>query len=510
MSDRGHRTSGIGYRVSGIGHRTLSLLALALAAPVSAQPPAPAHPATIATLDSVMNAGLTRERFTGGAYVLVVDGRIAASRGFGVTDVSTRKRVHPDSTMFGLSSTTKLFTSIAAARLASEGRVSLDAPIEPYFRESPLGDRTRGVTLAMLLTHTAGYDDPSIGSTARTPADILPLDTYLERSLTAPWMRPRSHTSYSNIGVSLAGHTLSIASGMPFETLLDSTVFVPFGMRSTSVRQPLPANLESSRALPGRASGRRIAPVQRIFFNGVPSAAAYSTPHDMGVLIVRLLVPPTSEDSAVARMLFARRFRNHPALPGMTLGFRESLSGDGVFEHGGDWEDYSNSLYIDRQSRVGLFAVFSSGEGGRTGQELWTALRKTIPSAIRRSADSVTRTAPGAGRCTEIAGSYRDMRMSVHSISKLGVLTGDVREVKVRNSPEGIDVDGKVYRDLGRSVFRSDDGRVAAFRCEEGRPATHLFRGDQPTRTYQRLDQGETRGVMSARVMLASGGTGLS
>ena len=339
----------------------------------------------IAALDSTMSAGMKRDGIPGGAYVLVSEGRIIASRGFGVADIRSGRRVDPDRTTFGLASTTKLLTAIAAARIARDGNVDLDAPIGPYVARSPLRDRVEGVTLSRLLTHTAGYDDPTIGSGARSARELLPLDAYLGRVLSAPWIRPGTSTSYSNAGIALAGHVLSVATGASFPALVDSLVLAPFGMRSTSLRQPLPEPLESARAIPYEGGADKPLEVPRIFFNDAPASAAYATPHDIGLLMAALLSPATPQDSALAASIFSRRFTNHPALPGVTLAFRESMDGDEIFEHGGDWQDYSNSLYLDRKSRSGLFAVFSTGEGSRTAGDLWSLVRNTLPPRPARS-----------------------------------------------------------------------------------------------------------------------------
>lgn len=486
---------------------TFALCAMASSMRAGAQGPETVPAKMIAELDSVMTAGMKRDGIPGGAYVLVSGGRIVASRGFGVADIRSRRRVDPDVTTFGLASTTKLFTAIAAARVARDGNVDLDAPIAPYLPRSPLGDRVEGVTLSRLLTHTAGYDDPTIGSGARSARELLPLEVYLDRVLSAPWIRPGTSTSYSNAGVALAGHILSIATGSPFPALVDSLVLVPFGMRGTSVRQPMPEPLESARAIPYEGSADSPDEVPRIFFNDAPASAAYATPRDIGLLMAALLSPATPHDSAVTASLFSRRFTNHPALPGMTLAFRESMEGDDIYEHGGDWQDYSNSLYLDRKSRMGLFAVFSTGDGTRTATDLWSIVRPTLPQRPARFTFAQPASATRAALCSDVAGTYRDTRMSRNTLAKLGVLTGDVRELTVRPTSSGIEIGGLQYRDMSGGVFQSDAGGTVAFRCDDERRATHLFRGAAPASSYRRVEPGGTRAVQGGLMLLAFFGT---
>jgi hypothetical protein len=307
-------------------------------------------------------------------------------------------------------------------------------------------------------------------------------------------------TAYSNVGVALAGHTLELASGRPYATLVDSAVFVPYGMTRSSVHQPMRGGLEDSRATPYVASGNEHVAVPRIYFNDAPASAAYATPHDMGLLMEQLLVPRNSADSAVAGTLFSRRFANHPALPGITLGFAETTDGPGVFEHGGDWQDYSNGMYLDRVNGIGLFAVFSSGEGGRVARELWKTLRDGY------AGPTPAFVSPPAGRivpeCQQHFGTYRDTRMSRHSLARLGILTGDIRQMVVRINTGVAEVDKRVYREIGGGVVRSDDGRLVGFRCGKGREDTYAFRAEQPLTSYVRLTRFETK--LAQRIYLAA------
>jgi hypothetical protein len=336
---------------------------------------------------------------------------------------------------------------------------------------------------------------------------VLPLDVYLDRALRAPWIRAGTSTSYSNAGVALAGYVLSIATEVPFPSLVDSLVLVPLGMHSTSLRQPMPEPLERARAIPYEGRAGSPAEVPRIYFNDAPASAAYATPSDIGLLMAALLSPATPHDSAVAASLFSRRFTNHPALPGVTLSFRESMDGDDIFEHGGDWQDYSNSLYLDRKSRTGLFAVFSTGGGTRTATDLWSIVQPVLPKRPARFTFTQPASATRASDCSDVAGTYRDTRMSRNSLAKLGILTGDVRELHVATTAIGIEVGGVQYRDVSGGVYQSDAGRTVAFRCDDELRATHLFRGASPAATYRRLDPGETRAVQGGLLLLALFGT---
>ncbi|MGH8194271.1 MAG: serine hydrolase [Woeseiaceae bacterium] len=71
-------------------------------------------PAELAALiDPVFAAGMRQEGIPGAAFVLVQDGHIVLSKGFGAADVASGHPVRPDHTIFPFASISKLFTATA-------------------------------------------------------------------------------------------------------------------------------------------------------------------------------------------------------------------------------------------------------------------------------------------------------------------------------------------------------------------------------------------------------------
>jgi len=92
-----------------------------------------------------------------GAAVLVVrDGRAVFRRGYGVTDLRTRRPIDAK-TNFRLASFTKQFTAACIMLLAHDGKLHYDDHLTDFFPEFPAYGKS--ITVRNLLNHTSGLDD---------------------------------------------------------------------------------------------------------------------------------------------------------------------------------------------------------------------------------------------------------------------------------------------------------------------------------------------------------------
>ena len=111
-------------------------------APVSAAPAnAPVAPVTGETvqpltaenvnawLDGYMPISIGRSNIPGAVVVVVKDGQILTSRGYGFADVAKRKPVDPHTTLFRPGSISKLFTWTAVMQLVEQGKLNLDEDV---------------------------------------------------------------------------------------------------------------------------------------------------------------------------------------------------------------------------------------------------------------------------------------------------------------------------------------------------------------------------------------------
>jgi len=209
------------------------------------EPPKP-RDQVIAEID----ADLTRlaSRGLGGAVVLEQDGEVLISKGYGLADRASGRAATPD-TGFDIGSLVKPFTTVAVLKQESGGALHRTDSIARFLPDLP-ADKAR-ITVQQLLTHSSGLPD-IVDAEGRpwgytTDYDYEPVsrDELLRRATKARLIfEPGERSEYSNLGFSLLGAIVEIASGEPYERFLQRTVFQPAGMTRTGYRGPGWTNAE--------------------------------------------------------------------------------------------------------------------------------------------------------------------------------------------------------------------------------------------------------------------------
>jgi len=147
-----------------------------------------------------------------------------------------------ENTIFEIGSISKVFTSLILADMVVNGEISLHDPIDKFLPENvqtPSRDGKK-ITLFDLATHTSGLSrmpdypsNPDLDKEYEYNKDRM--YEYLSN-----FEIPRdigSKHEYSNIGVSLLGHVLSLHAGKRYEQTLKERILDNLGMDSTCVNQ---------------------------------------------------------------------------------------------------------------------------------------------------------------------------------------------------------------------------------------------------------------------------------
>jgi CubicO group peptidase (beta-lactamase class C family) len=149
-----------------------------------------------------------------------------ANRDFGVPNRRDTK--------FNLGSINKVFTQVAIAQLAEQGKLSLSDTIRKHLPDypSPVADK---ITIQQLLTMTSGLGDffgerfdATPKSRFRTLADFLPM--FVNEPLL---FEPGTSRSYSNAGYIVLGLIIEKVSAKSYYDYVRQHVFIPAGMKDT-------------------------------------------------------------------------------------------------------------------------------------------------------------------------------------------------------------------------------------------------------------------------------------
>lgn len=148
----------------------------------------------------------------------------------GEADIENHVFVHPE-TRFRVGSVSKLFTAAAAARLASQGKLDLDAEIQQY---APLFPKKEfPVTARQLAGHLAGirhFGRDEYFNSTRQRGVAENVKRIENESLLQP---PGSKYLYSSYGYSVLGLVIEGACKQEFLTCLKREVLAPLGMQRT-------------------------------------------------------------------------------------------------------------------------------------------------------------------------------------------------------------------------------------------------------------------------------------
>ncbi len=136
-------------------------------------------------------------------------------------------------TKFNLGSMNKMFTGVAIAQLAEQGKVSFHDPISAYLPDYPR-QRAECITLHHLLTHTSGLGSfwneafEEQRTKLRTVNDFLAL--FIDDPLLFP---PGERWHYSNAGFIVLGAIIERVSGQDYFSYVREHIYQPAEMYDT-------------------------------------------------------------------------------------------------------------------------------------------------------------------------------------------------------------------------------------------------------------------------------------
>ncbi len=434
-----------------------------------------------AYLDGVMAAQFRDYALAGMTFALVRDGRLALSRGYGVSSLETGEPVDPALTLFRPGSVSKLFTWTAVMQLVEQGRLDLNAPIGTYVDQFEIPEAF-GVpmTLTHVMTHAPGLEDGAAGFLFADEADdLVPLAESLAAHVPSQIWEPGTFSAYNNWATALAGLVVANVSGMRFEDYVSAHIFAPLGMSQATFDEPLPAHLASHMAQGYIAEQGGIEPMGFEFIrNFGPAGALSASAEDMARFIVaqvtgggrgtaRILSPETTD------LMHSRLFAHDESVAGMAHGFYEIFRNNVRFiGHGGDTIAFHSELVIHPETGFGLFVSFNTPEGARARTAVVDAvLDYFYPGDGGAEPAFPPNPLPGSvGRIEEVAGAYRLNRRSFTRLEGIIGLAGDLI---VTPGPEGqIVVPGEGVG--GRFI------EVAPYRFRlQGRQETLVFQTDE-------------------------------
>ncbi len=426
-------------------------------------------------LDRVVSMQLADDHIAGATVAVVKDGRLFFAQGYGDADRQHGKRVSAETTLFRIGSVSKLFTWTAVMQLAEQGKVDLHADVNTYLKTFHLpATYPEPITLAHLLTHTAGFEDRGTGTYARTTSDLEPLGQWLAEHIPARVRPPGVLTAYSNYAAVLAGYIVEQVSGLPYAQYVEQHLFRPLGMRSSTFRQPVPASLSADLSQGYTYTNGEYRPEPFEAVQVAPAGAMSAPATDIANFMIahlqngRLGTQRILQE-ATAKQMHAQQFTNDPRVPAMAYGFWEQqLNHQRLLVHGGDTTLFHSWLALLPEQQVGVFVSYNSTEGGSAPTTLLQAFLDHYFPAPEEATP-----APPAGfaeRASQVSGDYWSTLRSYTTYEKLAVLSAMTRVSIVGNSRLAISAGDQTFTvvEVTPWVFQQVDGQERVVFRPEG------------------------------------------
>jgi CubicO group peptidase (beta-lactamase class C family) len=325
-------------------------------------------------LDEQMAKAMSPGSIAGAVAVVVKDGNVVVSKGYGYADVAAKKPVDPASTMFRVGAMSGVVTATAVMQLVEKHKLDLDADVNRYLDFTIPPREGKPVTLRDLLTYTAGFEDMRRDRYATDTASLMSNEAWVKRWVPVRIYPAGEVPAYSTYGTALAGYIVQRVSGMPFDTYVERHIFTPLGMQHASFRQPLPADRQAD-AAPGYHSAEA-SPQPFALQTAAPAGALSISGDDMARFMIAHLQFGRAGEAQLLEQASVKEMHGYqraaiPGLPGMALGFAHmDRDGQVILGQRGNLAGFQSVVALFPDQHAGIFIAIDGSQDTRLPQQL--------------------------------------------------------------------------------------------------------------------------------------------
>ena len=304
----------------------------------------------------------------GVSIAVIHNGKIDWAAGYGVRDVVTREPVTSE-TMFQAASISKPISAMTTLRLAQEGVIDLDSPINDLLKsyQLPPTEFEGTVTPRRILSHTAGLGGHGFPGYQSDEAIPTAPEVVAGRGNTEAVVQvgPAGRTvRYSGGGSTVLQVALADITGEDFGDLAQRRVLGPLAMNNSTYAQPLSSATWPNHSAGHDMNGGRL-PGRVHVYPELFAAGLWTTPSDIARFAIELQTVAASQDGAVldarwGRTMLTPELQN--AAPGL---FISEYGGDRWFRHGGANEGFRCDFRASFAGGHGV-VVMTNGDAGIT------------------------------------------------------------------------------------------------------------------------------------------------
>lgn len=383
----------------------------------------PAMAATPASFPAKQAGGifnrLTQPTGPGASVTVIRDNQVIYQAARGQASIELQVPIKPGD-RFRIGSITKTVTAATILTLVHQGKLALTDPLSKFLPDFPGGT---GITIAQLLSHTAGISDAWNADPAQ------PLDTKELISLIAKQpldFKPGSEWRYSNSGYMLLGAVIEKLTGEAWHAAETQWVLAPFGMTHTGYfpdEAMVPGAVQGYSA---DASGKPTRPPFVSISGPMAAGALTSTSEDIARLAVGLNNPSIFPPDLLRAMTTPAKLADGGDAPyGYGL-FLTTVRGEPAYGHNGGIEGFSSQFLYLPKAHVSVAVLVNSDAGAPSARAIALQL---AAAAIGKPYRTFEDQKLGDKERQAIVGDYQISGESVHAI------TEDHGELYIQRAP---------------------------------------------------------------------------
>jgi len=364
----------------------LSMLALTQAPPASGQrrPSRVDAPAGWQAFTRGFDAYAAGDSVVGASVLVMRDGRVLSHHEYGFADRALSQRVD-ERTIFHWGSITKTLTAVAVMQLRDRKRLTLDDRVTRYLPElrqvhDPFGSMD-DVTIRMLLSHSAGFQNPTWPYKAGKPWEPFEPTRWEQLVAMMPYQEvafaPGSRYSYSNPGFIYLARIIEQLTGDPYQSYVYKNLWAPLGI-THSYFGATPYHLADQRSnnydvVPDSAGREAVVANGRDFDPGITIPnGGWNAPLGDVARWVACLAAGAGSDTVLARATLDEMWRplfvTDSEAPGDSVGLSFFVlwrNGVRFVGHTGHQAGFRSFFYFNPKTAAAVIAAFNTTNDAR-------------------------------------------------------------------------------------------------------------------------------------------------
>lgn len=429
----------------------------------------PSDPKEVEAFADKLFSSPSLKKLPGAVFVVVKDGQVLLSKGYGYSDVSTKKPMDPDRTILRFASITKPFASLALLQLAEQGKIDLKKDITAYMGDVAIPRKVEGpLTTEHLMTHTTGFDYPE----APDDMAIKTNAEYIRKYMPTVVRKPGTVYSYDNFAFRLQGYLVERITGVPFHEYGMQHILQPLGMTNSSFVMTPDAkkNLATSYTKTGE-----VLPYYEVSPADGPDGSLVSTGTDMAKFMIAVLNGGTYKGQRIlqpetVREMVKIRVSAHPKIPNTTYGFeslyQESYHGETVISKGGNLPGFGSWLCLLPEQNVGFLVAYNSNEDSSVDYRN-TVFRSFMDHYYPDKRPAPSQTEPSQEVKNKVVGHYRNLRIGIQVVQ---IAEQSDKKLSLIDPFYG----AHTLTQIEPWLFRTDHGKLVGFKQEDNGEISYM------------------------------------